>query len=129
MLHSIEQTLGKTCLIGLSYFDLDENLIKQSILAGKVKAAGHEKGIEVVLLTAELEVKKTPQAPVFIIPADLSCWFVAPKGNFHTSDARISLSDPDYLVTWDIYQTKQGKQEGEQQWWKWFPRTTSPQLN
>lgn len=128
MLKSIEQTLGKTCVIGLSYFDVNENIIKQSILAGTVKAAEHDKGIEVALLTSEPTSKESAQAPVFIIPANLSCWFVAPKGNFHTSDASIAMLDPDYLVTWDIYQTKPSKQDGEQQWWKWLPRTTSPQL-
>ena len=67
------------------------------------------------------------------IPATLSCWFKAPKGEFHTSHEQVKIVDPDYLVTWDIYQTKKPKdekaQEGVQQWWKWYPRTEDPKVN
>ena len=125
MLTTIKQTLGKTCVIGLSYYDNQEKLIKQSMLGGKVIAADKENGITIKLATNE----KNDKEANFIIPADLSCWFNAPKGDFHTNEKSIKITNPDYLITWDIYQTKGNKNDGEQQWWQWRPRTVPPQLN
>ena len=145
MLKSIEDTLNKNCLIGLSYFDVEGNLLKQTKLAGQVKSVDKEMGITIVLLDKNGEVNLTSkEAAHFIIPTDLSCWFNAPKGEFHTSQKDSKIIDPDYLVTWDIYQTKsqdnqqanQAKkgaavklvQDGEQQWWQWHPRTEPPKV-
>ena len=129
---TLEQTINKTCLIGLSYFDVAHNLLKQSMLAGTVTAVDKEMGITVSLLTTAEKNTATQKPANFIIPANLVCWFIAPKGDFHTSQAGVKITNPDYLVTWDIYQTKeQGSQqesEGQQQWWKWQPRTEAPQI-
>ena len=135
MLKSIEDTLHKTCLIGLTYFTAQGESLKQSILAGTVTSVDTEMGITLTLLSSTPQ-EKTAQ---FIIPTNLSCWFNAPKGEFHTSQAGVKIIDPDYLVTWDIYQTKAEKnnenskekntsQDGEQQWWKWIPRAEAPQI-
>lgn len=133
---TLEQTINKTCLIGLSYFDVKENLLKQSMLAGTVTEVDKEMGITVALLALPDE-KQASKAANFILPANLACWFIAPKGEFHTSQAGVKISNPDYLVTWDIYQTKAQTSEqgiagdgvdGEQQWWKWYPRTQAPQI-
>ncbi|GLX76871.1 hypothetical protein tinsulaeT_02110 [Thalassotalea insulae] len=135
MLTSIKQTLGKTCLVGLSYFDHQHNLVKQSVLAGTVLKADNDLGITLALATTNnvssstnntTDTSSTSNAQ-FILPANLSCWFIAPKGDFHTSAENIKISDPDFLVTWDIYQTKADAADNEQQWWQWLPRTTPPQ--
>lgn len=125
MLNTIEQTLGKSCVIGLSYFDNRENLLKQSMLAGQVIKADQETGITIQLISKPDAVTDRKVAH-FIIPAELSCWFIAPKGDFHTSEQQIKITDPDYLITWDIIQNRGDKAEGEQQWWQWRPRTTPP---
>ena len=69
----------------------------------------------------------------FILPSNTSCWFNAPKGDFHTSVENVKITDPDYLITWDIYQTKEqdgnSKKDSQQQWWKWYPRTEEPVVN
>jgi len=135
MLKTLEDTLNKRCLIGLTYFDIDGKELKQQLLAGTVTAVDAEMGITIKLLTADKS--DTKKDANFIIPATLSCWFNAPKGEFHTSHEHVKIIDPDFLVTWDIYQTKsQGKsqddkkaQEGVQQWWKWYPRTEDPMVN
>ncbi len=132
MLKSIEDTLGKSCLLGLSYFNIEGELLKQTLLAGKVIAVDKEMGISVQLIAtkdknSQNSNDKNKQA-TFIIPTDLSCWFTAPKGEFHTSDSNNKITDPDYLVTWDIYQSKDKQQDGEQQWWQWHPRTQQPSI-
>lgn len=130
MLNTIEDTLQKTCLVGLSYFNVQEQMLKQTILAGKVIAVDKEMGITIALFDKNMTVN--PQSANFILPSDLSCWFTAPQGEFHTTQAEVKIINPDYLVTWDIYQTKanekSSKQEGEQQWWKWRPRTEKPEI-
>jgi hypothetical protein len=140
MLKNLEDTLQKRCLIGLTYFDIDGNELKKQLLAGTVIAVDADMGITLELLSTN-EQKTNHHANSkganFIIPATLSCWFTAPKGEFHTSNEQIKIKDPDFLVTWDIYQTKshdksdnaKKSQEGEQQWWKWYPRTQDPKVN
>ena len=122
MLSTLDDCIGKRCLIGLSYFDLNGQLLKQNLIAGDVIKADKENGITLNLI----EQKQSNNQ--FIIPADLSCWFIAPKGDFHTQNNNITITDPDYLVTWDIHQTKQDIADGEQQWWEWLPNTQQPNV-
>lgn len=126
MLNSIEDTLQKNCLVGLSYFNVQDELLKQSILAGKVIAVDKEMGITIALIDKEMKVND--QSAKFILPSDLSCWFSAPQGEFHTSLQNVKIINPDYLVTWDIYQTKEHQNSNEQQWWQWRPRAEVPQI-
>jgi hypothetical protein len=149
MLKNIEDTLNKSCLIGLSYFNVQGEQLNQNILAGHIVSVDSELGITVELSSSELpsndlsSIDKGKGAH-FILPSDLSCWFTAPKGEFHTSQSGVKIINPDYLVTWDIFQTKEQQtklhkksqnksspekvQEGEQQWWQWRPRTQSPNV-
>lgn len=135
MLKKPEDTLKKTCLIGLTYFDIDGQELKKQLLAGTVVAVDAEMGITIKLLSDDKKIhsSKPQKYANFIIPATLSCWFKAPKGEFHTSHEQVKIVDPDFLVTWDIYQTKKPKdekaEEGVQQWWKWYPRTEDPKVN
>jgi hypothetical protein len=125
MLKDIKDTIGKSCLIGVSYFDLNGTKLKESLLAGKVKSVDPELGITLRLFSG----KEDNKVAEFIIPTDLSCWFKAPQGNFHTSQPDVKILNPDFLVTWDIYQTKKDTADGEQQWWEWIPRTQQPKVN
>ena len=142
MINKLEDTLQKNCLIGLTYFNVDGEQLKQTLLAGTVKSADKEIGITLTLLdsssvdASSADAAKHKSAE-FILPADVSCWFTAPKGDFHTSVEQVKITNPDYLVTWDIYQTKaqkttdgaeNGIKDGEQQWWQWRPRTQMPQV-
>jgi len=144
---TLNDTLQKKCLIGLTYFDVNGVQLKQTLLAGTVTSVDKEMGIKLNLLTLDSannhdnkSTKKTRnkgKQAEFILPANTSCWFTAPKGDFHTSVDNVKITDPDYLITWDIYQTKAQKttdgitdniKDGEQQWWQWRPRTQKPQV-
>lgn len=102
------------------------------MLGGQVIALDKENGITIELANAEKEKNKTSvkakKPAQFIIPSNLRCWFVAPKGEFHTSEHQVKMVNPDYLVTWDIHQTKADKADLEQQWWQWRPNTVPPQI-
>jgi len=126
MLNSIEDTLHKNCLVGLSYFNAQEEMLKQTILAGKVIAVDKKMGITIALF--DKEMKATKQSANFILPSDLSCWFNAPQGEFHTSQKEVKIVNPDYFVTWDIYQAKEHQNSTKQQWWHWRPRSEVPQI-
>jgi hypothetical protein len=140
MLTKIEDTLNKTCLIGLSYFNVQGEQLKQNIIAGRVIKVDSEMGITIELSGLDNKNKADTtqsQNAHFILPTDLSCWFNAPKGEFPTNQAGVKIINPDYLVTWDIYQLKDQKnsektpkssQDSEQQWWQWRPRTQSPNV-
>ncbi|NHN35881.1 hypothetical protein G8764_01065 [Pseudomaricurvus alcaniphilus] len=126
---TLTDIIDKTCLIGLSYFNLQEELVKQSQLAGVVVAANEEDGISVQLQSAGADSKGEDGKPaIFILPPSLSCWFHAPKGHFRNPATQVDIRDPDYLVTWDIYQTQDNSQEGQHEWWEWVPRTAPPQV-
>jgi len=134
MLKMIEDTLNKSCLIGLSYFNAEGEQLKQNILAGRVVKVDSEIGITIALSTGDSCAKD--KETHFILPTNLSCWFTAPKGEFHTSQKGVKIVNPDYLVTWDIFQTKaqnnesetENSQNGEQQWWQWRPRIQPPNV-
>ena len=131
MLKTLQDTLNKSCLVGLTYFDVDGNELKRQLLGGTVIEMSEEMGITISLFTTKKNQAK--KAAHFIIPSNLSCWFIAPKGEFHTTGEGIRVVNPDYLVTWDIYQTKEqdgnSKKDSQQQWWKWYPRTEEPVVN
>lgn len=125
---TLDNVIGKTCLIGLTYFDKNGEMLKQSMLGGMVKSVDKEMGITIELSGGTKDNKgKTPE---FLLPSNLSCWFIAPKGDFHTSQAGVKIVNPDYLVTWDIHQTqdKNSVEDGQQQWWEWIPNTVEPQV-
>ena len=39
------------------------------------------------------------------------------------------IENPDYFVTWDIVKKKDDAEEGQQEWWEWHPRVSSPSVN
>ncbi len=119
--------LNKTCLIGLSYFNKDDELLKQSQLCGKVVQTDTENGISVELQGAENKAQDGKPA-IFILPPNLACWFNAPEGHYKNPESGVDIENPDYLVTWDIHQTTKDTPEGEHEWWEWVPRTAPPQV-
>lgn len=126
----LNDLIGKSCLIGLSYFDDRGGLIKQSQLAGTVTKADPENGISVELQSTreDIQLQQEKKPAIFILPPSLSCWFIAPQMHFQSDAHHIDIIDPDYLVTWDIHQTKESSAEGEHEWWDWVPRSVPPQV-
>ena len=122
---TLETTIEKTCLIGLTYFNAEGEMLKQSLLAGKVSSSDAENGIGIELFAKE---NSEPGRKQFLIPTDLSCWFTAPKGRFNTSVEGVTVTNPDFLVTWDIYQSRRVENDEQMQWWEWKPRIEKPRV-
>lgn len=124
LLMKLDEIINKSCVIGLSYFDGDNQLLKQSMLAGEVTSADEENGITVTLVTNDIQDK----TPVFILPSSLAPWFTAPKGTYRDESGGVLMENPDYLVTWDVHRTQENKEEGDHEWWNWVPRTSPPSV-
>lgn len=120
----IEELLAKTCVIGLSYIDTDGQLLKQTQYAGTVTQVENEIGISVQLQHSDSAVEK----PVFILPPNLAAWFKAPPGHYRHLASGVDMQNPDFLVTWNIYRTRDSTAEGQHEWWDWVPNTSAPQV-
>jgi hypothetical protein len=123
----LEDLLGRTCVIGVSYFDLAGELMKQSQFAGEVKQVDAELGITIALRHSAASTTDVPPAD-FILPPNLDAWFKAPPGRFHNARAGVDIEDPDYLVTWDVHRTQEQTAEGQHEWWEWVANTERPQV-
>ncbi|WP_372749939.1 hypothetical protein, partial [Litorivivens sp.] len=107
--------VGKSCVLGLSYYNPAGEVLNQRMLAARVQSAGDE-GIVLRPLQDERD---------FTLPPELSCWFIAPKGTFTDSEEQ-TIENPDFLVTWDVHRKKETGDEGEHEWWEWVPCTVPP---
>jgi len=128
----LEELLNKTCLIGLSYYDANNVLLKLAQFSGTVIVVDEEKGISVRLDKKNSEntiQTDNDEAAIFTLPPLLSPWFIAPSGHYKNAENLIDVLDPDYFVTWDVHKTKESSQEGEHEWWGWEPCTVPPSVN
>ena len=120
----LDELLGKTCVIGLSYFDTGGELMKQAQYAGQVLKVDAELGITVQLRHTDASVQQAD----FIVPPNLDAWFKAPPGHYKHAPSGMNMENPDYLVTWNVYRTQENKPEGQHEWWEWVPNTERPQV-
>ncbi len=128
---TLHDLVNSTCLIGLSYFDTEAQLLKQSQLCGTVIECDSDDGIAIRLQpnSGSVSTHEPGQAAaIFRLPPVLEAWYKAPPGHYRNMEAGVDIDNPDYLVTWDIYQTTENTPEGEHQWWEWIPRTIPPQV-
>jgi hypothetical protein len=116
--------LGKTCLIGVSYFDRDGSLLKQSQLAGEVAKVDAEMGISVRLRHTDPNAAQAD----FILPPNLAAWFKAPPGRYRHAPSGVDIENPDFVVTWDVHRTRSDTAEGQHEWWEWVPNVEPPQV-
>ncbi len=120
----LQDLLGKTCVIGLSYFGLEGELLKQSQCCGTVILVDKEQGISVQLQHRDPTVTQ----PIFILPPNLDAWFRAAPGHYRHAETGMDMLNPEFLVTWDIHRTQGNAAEGQHEWWEWLPNTAAPQV-
>lgn len=120
---NLEELLNKTCLIGLSYFDTDGNLLKQTQHAGTVVQVDAEAGISV-----RLQSSLTADQPEFILPPNLTAWYQAPAGHYRNAGSGVDMENPDFLVTWDVHRTQEARADGQHEWWEWVPNLQAPSV-
>ena len=118
----LEDLIDKTCVVGVSYFDLDGALMKQNQYCGQVVKLDAEDGISIRLRHSDAAVEQAE----FILPPNLDAWFKAPPGRYRHTPSGVDIENPDYLVTWDVHRMQDNAAEGEHEWWEWVPNTERP---
>ena len=88
---SFSDLIGKTILMGLTYYTADHEFIEQKQYWGTVTESS-QKGILVRLNDGE----------IFGLPPDLSSTKIAPPGEYRLRSTGEVVVDPDYLTTWNI---------------------------
>lgn len=120
----LEDLVSRTCVIGLSYFERDGALLRQTQYSGVVRLVDADIGITITLRHAD----PTVPAADFILPPNLDAWFKAPPGHYRNPESGVDMENPDYLVTWDIHRTQETTAEGQHEWWDWVPNIQSPRV-
>lgn len=89
------ELIGKTILIGLTYYSVNNEFIEQKQYWGTV--------IEV---NDEQILVKLNNNEMFGLPPDLSSTKIAPPGEYHFNTTGEIVVNPDYLTTWTIYESE-----------------------
>lgn len=93
---SFSDIIGKTLLIGLSYYNSENKLIRQRQYYGTVTVSNRTK----ILV-------RLGNGRMFRLPPDLSSTKVAPPGEYCLKSTGEVVIAPDYLTTWSIFMPKE----------------------
>ena len=88
--------IGKTILIGLTYYTADNEFIEQKQYCGTVIESNKNR----ILV-------KLNDGKILGLPPDLSSTKIAPPGEYRLRSTGEVVVDPDYLTTWNINRPKQ----------------------
>lgn len=89
--------IGKTILIGLTYYTANDEFIEQKQYWGRV-VESNENRILVKLNDGE----------IFVLPPDLSSTQVAAPGEYRLRSTGEIVVNPDFLTTWNINRPEEG---------------------
>ena len=88
--------IGKTILIGLTYYTEDNEFIEQKQYWGTVIESNENR------ILAKLN-----HGEIFALPPDLSSTQMAAPGEYHLRSTGETVVNPDYLMTWNINRPKE----------------------
>lgn len=83
--------VGKTLLIGITYYSADDELIERRQLWGTVTEANN----------SHIQVKQN-NGEIFSLPPDLSAIKKAPLGEYCLHSTGEAVVNPHFLTTWSI---------------------------
>ena len=84
--------IGKYILIGITYYDHDDNFIEHKQFHGNIVSADQMNGIVVRTLGNQEET--------ICLPPDFRAFQKAKPGEYHLKSTGEIVEDPDFLVTW-----------------------------
>jgi hypothetical protein len=87
--------IGKRILIGITYLDHDDKVLRQEQLHGVILAADEGSPIRIGL-------KGSRDGEEFSLPPDLSALEDAPPGEYRLRGSGEVVVDPDLLTTWTV---------------------------
>lgn len=92
--HRLAETmLDKVVLAGVTYLDVDGNALEHQQFAGRILRINDEEG---VVLTSLIDGEE------FFLPPHLDHYKVAEPGDYTLRSVDLTVTDPDYLCTWDV---------------------------
>ena len=106
-MENINSYIGKTVLIGLTFFDSDGQKTGDDVGHGKIIRINKKEGIV---------VETEPERNEYKLPPDLKNLQKAPPGEFKESTTNIKITDPEFITFWEIHQVPSNKGGGSN--WK-----------
>ena len=91
---TFDNIIGKTILVGLTYYSKDDEFLEQKQFFGTIVTANVNNGIT---------IQKTGVDEQFSLPPDLRSFSVAAPGEYRLRSTGEVISDPDLLTTWTIH--------------------------
>lgn len=92
---TFKSIIGKRILVGITYMDKNENIIKLEQFEGNIIDADANKGII---------IEKTKSKEIFELPPDLSSVKIAKPGEYRLRSTQEKVINPDLLTTWIMYE-------------------------
>lgn len=83
--------IGKTIIVGITYMDKEEKIIKMIQYYGKIITADKEQGIV---------IKDSVSKEIFAVPPELSAIKIATPGEYILKSTGRVILNPDFLTTW-----------------------------
>ncbi|WNH53596.1 hypothetical protein [Stenotrophomonas oahuensis] len=92
--HKANNMFGKIVLAGITYLDADGNALEQKQYAGEILRINEEEGVVLASLIDGEEL---------FLPPHLDHYKVAEPGDYTLRSIDFTVTDPDYLCTWDVH--------------------------
>ncbi len=117
----IDNIIGLKVVLGINYIDQQtQELLAPRQYGGTVVTANQE--------SVSIQIGAAPSEQ-FHLPSDLSAWFLAPPGDYRIPNTDITITHPNYLITWNVYRVKpKSEEDGQHEWWEWQPAAQAPQV-
>ena len=87
--------LNKLILIGINFFDKEENIIEQYQTHGIIKSFTDSNMMKI----------ERSDLSIFILPFDKKSMKKAKKGTYKEHESGIDIENPDFLTTWSVNST------------------------
>ena len=97
--------IGKTVIVGISYYDENDSFLDQKQFHGKIVDADPEQGIRCVDETKN---------ELHVLPPRVDALFPAPPGIYREYSTGEIIENPDFISLWNVK-----KQTGADDKWEW----------
>ena len=87
--------LGKTVIIGLTYYKADDSFSHQVQMHGEIESADPKLGVSVRL-------EGIREGESYVLPPHFEAFERAPRGEYRLRETGEVIYDPDFTTTWSI---------------------------
>jgi hypothetical protein len=91
--------LGKTILIGVTYFDHDSKFIEQKQMHGRIIRVDEKEGLAI-------ELEGHNEGKTFRLPPDITSLRPAEPGKYFENSTGEVVINPDFIAAWEITRSR-----------------------